>query len=118
VLASPLFTDDGLRWSLEPFLIFTVGGFFLEVALFDEPERNGSNTAFCVLFVAYSGIGIFAFFVWFAQLEAKYHSEGIELALFTTTYTVLFEFGVILIYYKFAYQEVGTYKPAWLDWLG
>lgn len=27
-------------------------------------------------------------------------------------------FWTILVYYKFYYQDAGTYKPSWLDWFG
>jgi hypothetical protein len=113
VFASPE-ANDGLRWPLELCIIFTVGGFFL------EPLFGGSADSaemFVILLAAYTGIGSFVIFVWFDRLEVKYHLEGIGFALFTA-YTVLFEFSLILIYYKFAYQEAGTYKPGWLDWLG
>jgi len=47
----------------------------------------------------------------------QHRSVEIKAALFAA-YRTLSTFVLILVYYKFYYNEAGTYKPAWLDWFG
>jgi hypothetical protein len=54
-----------------------------------------------------------------ALLSKLFQHRSVEMkaALFAA-YCTLLTFVLILVYYKFYYNEAGTYKPAWLDWFG
>jgi peptidoglycan biosynthesis protein MviN/MurJ (putative lipid II flippase) len=54
-----------------------------------------------------------------AVLSKLFQHRSVEMkaALFAA-YCTLLTFVLILVYYKFYYNEAGTYKPAWLDWFG
>lgn len=41
-----------------------------------------------------------------------------ETKALSTSFVSFCSFVWILVYYKFIYSDVGTYKPQWLDWLG
>jgi len=60
-----------------------------------------------VLIISYASLSILL----------QHRSEEIRAVVFAA-YRAFSTFLLILVYYKFYYNDAGTYKPAWLDWFG
>jgi hypothetical protein len=104
-------TSDSLVFILlifSPFSVLLCGSFFIEVSEFGKWSVLVVGS-FIVTWVGSSAIG--------RPLKFLGLSGDFTKALHKARFA-LFEFGVILAYYKLFYKEAGTYKPAWLDWFG
>jgi hypothetical protein len=52
------------------------------------------------------------------NLSDGYDLKSVRQILVLKSFLASFNLVAILVYYKFFYEETGTYKPAWLDWFG